>query len=124
MSTLYENIIALCEERGIKGGKMCSDLGISKGLLTDLKAGRKKGMSAANADKIASYFGVSVGYLLGTETENAPTPKDEREIGFDDFTYALNRETKELTESDKQILLSLAKQLKAAKRQRDGQKAD
>ena len=37
MGTLYDNIMALCESRGIKGGKMCTDVGISKGLLTDLK---------------------------------------------------------------------------------------
>ena len=29
--------------------------------------GRQSGISAANAQKIASYFGVSVGYLLGEE---------------------------------------------------------
>lgn len=69
MGTLYENIISLCQDRGIKGGKMCTDLGISKGLLTDLKMGRRSGISAKTADKIASYFGVSVGYLLGTEQE-------------------------------------------------------
>ena len=67
MGTLYENIIALCNERGIKGGKMCTDLGISKGLLTDLKMGRRTGLSATNAQKIATYFGVTVGYLLGEE---------------------------------------------------------
>ena len=67
MGTLYENIIALCTERGIKGGKMCTDIGMSKGILTDLKMGRQSGISAANAQKIASYFGVSVGYLLGEE---------------------------------------------------------
>lgn len=67
MSTLYKNIVALCEERGIKGGKMCTDTGISKGLLTDLKMGRRSGVSATTAQKIASYFGVSVGYLLGEE---------------------------------------------------------
>jgi transcriptional regulator with XRE-family HTH domain len=67
MSTLYKNIIALCEEKGIKGGKMCTDTGISKGLLTDLKMGRRTGVSAATAQKIASYFDVSVGYLLGEE---------------------------------------------------------
>jgi len=69
MSTLYENIIALCEERGIKGGKMCTDIGMSKGILTDLKMGRQSGISATNAQKIASYFNVSVGYLLGEEDE-------------------------------------------------------
>ena len=67
MGTLYENIIRLCEERGIKGGRMCTDIGMSKGILTDLKMGRQSGISAANAQKIASYFGVSVGYLLGEE---------------------------------------------------------
>ena len=78
MGTLYENIIALCEEKGIKGGKMCTDIGMSKGILTDLKMGRQAGISAANAQKIASYFGVSVGYLLGEEEkEEKPTVKDD-----------------------------------------------
>lgn len=67
MATLYETLNELCKKRGIKGGRMCTDLGISKSLMTDLKSGRKKGVSATTAQKIASYFGVSVGYLLGEE---------------------------------------------------------
>lgn len=67
MGTLYKKIIGLCEERGIKGGKMCTDIGMSKGILTDLKMGRQSSISTANAQKIASYFGVSVDYLLGEE---------------------------------------------------------
>ena len=67
MGTLYDNIMELCESKGIKGGKMCTDVGISKGLLTDLKMGRRTGVSAVTAQKIASYFNVSVGYLLGEE---------------------------------------------------------
>ncbi len=78
MGTLYENIIELCEEKGIKGGKMCTDIGMSKGILTDLKKGRQAGISATNAQKIASYFGVSVGYLLGEEEkEKKPTQEGE-----------------------------------------------
>lgn len=78
MGTLYENIITLCEEKGIKGGKMCTDIGMSKGILTDLKMGRQMGISAANAQKIASYFGVSVGYLLGEEEKKEkPVQEDE-----------------------------------------------
>lgn len=74
MGTLYEKIISLCEERGIKGGKMCADIGMSKGILTDLKMGRQSGISTANAQKIANYFNVSVGYLLGDEEkEKKPT---------------------------------------------------
>lgn len=77
MGTLYENIISLCEEKGIKGGKMCSDIGMSKGILTDLKMGRQSGISATNAQKIASYFDVSVGYLLGEEEKKEKSIKDD-----------------------------------------------
>ena len=91
MGTLYENIMALCESKGIKGGKMCTDIGISKGLLTDLKMGRRTGVSAVTAQKIASYFGVSVGYLLGEETEKAPIPKDERQRDGSEIMFALSR---------------------------------
>ena len=90
MGTLYKNIVALCEQRGIKGGRMCTDLGISKGLLTDLKMGRRTGVSAATAQKIASYFGVSVGYLLGEE---------EQEEKDDDIKFALFGGSGEITDA-------------------------
>ena len=78
MVTLYETLSDLCKEKGIKGGRMCTDLGISKSLMTDLKSGRKKGVNAETAQKIASYFGVSVGYLLGEEEkEEKPVQEDE-----------------------------------------------
>lgn len=76
MSNLYKKIMSLCEEKGIKGGKMCTDIGISKGIITDLKMGRQSGISTTNAQKIASYFGVSVGYLLGDEQKNPTTEID------------------------------------------------
>lgn len=78
MVTLYERLSALCEEKGIKGARMCGDLGISKSLMTDLKSGRKKGVNAETAQKLASYFGVTVGYLLGEEEkEEKPTAEDD-----------------------------------------------
>lgn len=78
MVTLYERLSDLCHDKGIKGGRMCTDLGISKSLMTDLKSGRKKGVNAETAQKIASYFGVSVGYLLGEEEkEEKPVQEDE-----------------------------------------------
>ena len=81
MSNLYETITSLCAMRGITGYRLCKDVGISASVITDLKMGRKEGLSAKNADKIASYFGVSVGYLLGTEQkEKALTPEGEREL--------------------------------------------
>lgn len=64
---LYNRISALCTQHNITGGKLCADLGISRGILSDLKAGRKKDLTATTAYRIAKYFGVTVGYLLGYE---------------------------------------------------------
>ena len=67
MIMLSERISALCSQNKITPGKLCSEIGISRGILSDLKAGRKKTLNAETAYKIAKYFGVSVGYLLGHE---------------------------------------------------------
>lgn len=77
MATLHERLTKLCEKRGIKGAQMCRDLGISKSLMTDLKSGRKKGVNAETAQKLASYFNVTVGYLLGEEEKEKPTVQDD-----------------------------------------------
>ncbi len=67
MPILYTRISALCTQHGITAGRLCAELGISRGIITDLKAGRKKDLAATTAYKIAKYFGVTVGYLLGFE---------------------------------------------------------
>lgn len=112
MGTLYENIMLLCERRGIKGGKMCTDTGISKGLLTDLKMGRRTGVSAVTAQKIANYFGVSVGYLLGEEGEEdekeKPTVQDD---GLSEEKRKLIDKIKKLPEDQVQLLLQVAERI-------------
>lgn len=65
MGNLYETIQSLCAARGLRPGKMCNDLGLSRSLMTDLKMGRKKSVSAETARKIAAYLEVSVEQLLG-----------------------------------------------------------
>lgn len=69
MNMLDKRISDLCIQHAITGNKLCTDIGISRGILSDLKAGRKKSLNAETAYKIAKYFGVSVGYLLGYEDE-------------------------------------------------------
>lgn len=88
MGTLYESIISLCDKKGIKGGKMCVDLGISKSTMTDLKSGRRTGISMDTAQKIADYFNVSVDRVLGAEQkEKSPTPEGVGLIpGYSDLT--------------------------------------
>ena len=100
---------------------MCKESGASRASLTDLKMGRKQSLSSDTLSKISAFFNISIDYLLGAEQkEKTPTSGGEREIGFDDFTYAMQNETKELTEEDKAILLSMARQLKIARDKRNG----
>ena len=72
MGTIYENIISLCNEANIKGGKMCVDLGISKSFMTKLKDGTKKKINSDTAQKIADYFGVSIDRVLSDEQKEKP----------------------------------------------------
>lgn len=109
MSTLYKNIVTLCEERGIKGGKMCTDIGISKGLLTDLKMGRRSGVSATTAQKIASYFGVSVGYLLGEEEKEKQPMQDELSDRKKEFIRRVENMTDSQLDRLEQILALVEK---------------
>ena len=52
--------------------------------------------------------------------EKKPSKEAEQEITFDDFTYAMINETKELTDGDKELLLSLVRQLNSARKNKDG----
>lgn len=114
MNNLYERIFSLCSENGIKPGKMCTDLGISRGNISDLKMGRIESLSADKLAKIATYFKVSVDYLLtGEETKKAPTQEGEREITMDDFTYAFYKESKDLPDEKKKMLLDMARFMKS-----------
>ena len=90
MSKLYNNILSLCESKGITGYRMCKEVGIQPSILTDLKMGRKEGLSSKNADKIARYFGVSVSYLLGTSEYGQPEEtKKSPSISDEDIKFAL-----------------------------------
>lgn len=112
MANLYERLSELCKEKGVKGARMCTDLGFSKSLMTDLKSGRKKGVNADTAQKLASYFNVSVGYLLGEEDKKEQTTdydglSDQRQalIDFamsvpDDKAEMILRVMKSIVESD------------------------
>ncbi len=78
MGTLYENIDELCSGKRISINKMCTDLGMRNSVISDLKMGRKKGLNAETLNKIASYFGVSVDYLLGNESVSDGPPAPSR----------------------------------------------
>ena len=108
MVTLYERLSSLCEEKGIKGGRMCTELGFSKSLMTDLKNGRKKSVNAETAQKIASYFNVSVGYLLGEEKKEQST-ESELSTKKKEFIQKVEKMTDAQIERLEQILALVEK---------------
>lgn len=119
----YDIYCELCAQKNLTPSGAATIIGFNRATVSAWKRERSTPNNVL-LKKIADYFGVTTDYLLGTEKEKAPTLEDEREIGLDDFTYAFNGEVKELTESDKQLLLSMARQLNEARKQRDGKKTD
>ena len=107
MANLYESILALCQRDGIRPGRLCDELNISRGLMTDLKMGRKKGVNAETAQKIASFFGVSVGYLLGIE--GSDSVESNEAVNLDQVDVAFYGEFKELTEEDKETVRDMVR---------------
>ncbi len=110
MDNLYENIEALCTQRGIRPGRLCNELGISRGLITDLKMGRKKGVNAETAQKIASYFGISVGQLLGQQ--DGSDVLDQADVAFYGDFKELNDDEKEAVRD----MVRVMRERRAAKR--------
>ena len=109
MGNLYDTILELCESRGIKGGKMCTDIGISKGLLTDLKMGRRTGVSAVTAQKIATYFNVSVGYLLGEEEKETKKEQPTELDGLSEKRKALMQFAMSVPDDKADMILQVMK---------------
>ena len=120
MNNLYENIQSLCQTQGIRPGRLCDELGISRGLMTDLKMGRKKSVSAQTAQKIAAYFGVSVGHLLGSEGSDA-VPANKKDI-LDEVDVAFYGDFKELDDEQKEAvrdMVRLMRQRRTAKQRNE-----
>ncbi len=119
MGKISDVIDSKLKELGIPGSKMCDDLNMSRSTLTELRKGRATTLKTEKAAAIASYLGISVEELIGKE--KAPTPKDERPITMDSFGFAMQNEGKTLTDADKQILLTMARQLNDARRKENGE---
>lgn len=107
MANLYETIEKLCAQRGIRPGRLCADLGLSRGLITDLKMGRKKSINAETARKIADYLGVSVGSLLGQDAT--------RDV-LDEVDVAFYGDFRELDEQEKNAVRDMVRIMRMRRR--------
>ena len=75
----------LCRDNGIFPNNVAKEIGVSSGSITSWKRGTVP--QGATLQKIASYFNVTMDYLLG----NAPAPAEEKSPAAD-----LNQQLAEL----------------------------
>ena len=111
MDNLFARIQSLCEEKGIRPGRLCDELNLSRSLMTDLKMGRKKSVNAETAQKIAAFFHVSVGYLLGQEGSEAVqmNTKTGKSDILEDVDVAFYGDFKELNEEEKETVRDMVR---------------
>ena len=95
----YDRFKQLCDKKGVSCNKAAMEIGLSNATPTKWK---KTGAtpSGDTLDKIAAYFGVSADYLLGKETEKAPTADGERSVSDDDIMFALWGDTDDVDKDD------------------------
>lgn len=108
----YDVFVNLCNKVGKSPSAVAVEIGFQKSVVTRWKKNNVT-PTDANLAKIASYFGVTVDFLLTGEQKENPTAKSD-EVTFDDFTYALHNQSKELNDANKEKLLDMARMLKLA----------
>lgn len=118
ISEFYKRLRDLCEERSITVNELVKALELSSGSPTAWKNGALP--RNATLIKIADHFGVSTDYLLGKETEKAPTASGERDI-LDEIDIAFYGEYKELTEDDKETVRDMVRVMRERRAKRQEQ---
>lgn len=109
MCNLYDRIKKACQDKGITVSAMCVNLGMSKSVLSDLKSGRKKTLSADTLARIAAYLQVSADQLLG---------KPQQDI-LDQVDVAFYGEFKELDEAQRQTVRDMVRLMRQRQEQRN-----
>lgn len=103
--TIGEKIKAERKALGLTQTELGDRLGVQKNAVSKWECGRVDDIPGSKIKAMAAIFGVSPSYLIDDE---APEP-----AAFDEFTYAMHNETKDLPEEKKKMLLDMARFMKA-----------
>lgn len=104
---MYSIFESLLEKNGVTAYKVAKATGITTSTLTSWKQG-KYVPKPDKLQKIADYFGVSLGYLMGTEDEEPnAVDKENNPIVLDDEALELLEELK--TRPEMRTLFSVSK---------------
>lgn len=102
-SILYQRIKSLCAERGITINKLENDLGV--GYSSIQKWRNTSSPSMDKIAKVATYFNVSVDYLMGRTDIKTPAS----ELLGDDYIITLQRGKERMTPQDQTKSLQMIK---------------
>lgn len=105
--TVGEKIKAERKALGLTQTELGEKLGVQKNAVSKWECGRVDDIPGSKIKAMAALFGVTPSYLIDDEAEPPARPD------FDDFTYAMHNETKDLPEEKKQMLLAMARFMKA-----------
>ena len=110
VQTMYEIFEQLLQKFGVTAYQVSKETGISQSTLSNWK-NRRNTISTEKGKKIAEYFGVSLGYLMGTEEAepNAVDP-DKNPIVLDEEALEMLEELK--TRPEMRTLFSVSKKAK------------
>ena len=126
---MYEIFEKLLEERNLTVAEVSRATGISQSTFSNWKSRRNK-LSANNAIRLASFFGVTVGYLMGEESEgnsssryissrsekpyyiNAESLAMAQRILEDEELHALFKATMTIPKEDLALVEALVKRLR------------
>lgn len=98
--TVGEKIKTLRKQLGLTQTELGEKLGVQKNAVSKWETGRVDDIPGSKIRAMAALFAVSPSYLIDDE---------EADLRFDDFTYAMYNEAKDLPEEKKQMLLEMAK---------------
>ena len=114
----YDIFSELCASKGISCTRATKEIGLSNATATKWKntGATPDGSTLA---RVASYFDVSIDYLLGNEKTAAQ--KDDGLDKLTDTQAALVQIAKRLTETEAAALLAAAKSLEAGRTDQDAE---
>ena len=105
----FENYVRLCNSVGKTPSAVALEMGIAKPTVTRWKNGSTP--NSATLYKVADYFGVSTGYLLGEEEQKEkPTLQTESEL--DPVTKEIFDIVNSSDEDELKALLEMARLIK------------
>lgn len=100
MSNLYERILEICEARNMTKAQMIQRAGISRSIMTELKAGRTKTLSMDTIQKISSALNVPADVLVDLGEQDPRDIPPEPPISESQLLFALYGEVPEEIDKD------------------------